>query len=497
MPGRVVVVGLGPAGADLLLPVARAALERVPVRFARTARHPAVAELEAAGLAFEAFDDRYDAAERIEDVYGVIVDALVEAAGAEGEVAFAVPGNPAVAERTVALLAAEARAGRVELVVVPGLSFAELAWIRLGVDPTGGARVVDAHDLGIGGAGVSGPLLLVQCDSPHVLSEVKLTLLESLDPAVAVTVLQRLGLPDERVEVVPLVDVDRVVEPDHLTALFVDTGELALAPELARFVSLMERLRGPGGCPWDAEQTHHSLARYALEEAYEVVDAIEALPREAPAGLAPGAPLPEGYGALEEELGDLLCQVVFHATLAREAGAFTMADVARGIHDKLVRRHPHVFGDVEVAGPEAVLANWEEIKREEKGAASLVDQITPGLPSLLHVHKLLRKAATVGLEPASRADALAGLRAAARRLGEAEAAGEAEADRALGEVLAAAVEVARTAGLDAETALSAWASRFRARFRALEHLATERGLDLARADPATVRALWEEAAAPG
>src|SRR5262249_52472840 len=164
---------------------------------------------------------------------------------------------------------------------------------------------------------------------------------------------------------------------------------------LARLVELTERLRGPGGCPWDAAQTHHSLRRHVLEEAYEVVDAIDVLPPEAPAGDVPiGA-----YDALEDELGDLLFQVMIHSVLAAEAGAFTVADVADRIHDKLVRRHPHVFGDVEAATPDAVIANWERIKKDERGHDSLVEGITPGLPALLHVQKLFRKAAAVGLEP--------------------------------------------------------------------------------------------------
>ncbi len=160
-----------------------------------------------------------------------------------------------------------------------------------------------------------------------------------------------------------------------------------------RLLQLAKRLRDPGGCPWDAEQTHHSLTRYILEEAYEVVEAVENLPAS-------------GYASLEDELGDLLYQVVFHAIIAEETGEFTMADVARGIHDKLVRRHPHVFGDVIADETDDVLRNWEQIKKEEKGTTSIVAGITPGLPSLLYTHKLFRKAASVGLEPGTLDEAL-------------------------------------------------------------------------------------------
>src|SRR5204862_8273054 len=163
-----------------------------------------------------------------------------------------------------------------------------------------------------------------------------------------VTVLARLGLPDEAVTTVPLEDLDRLVEPDHLTSVFVEPPPGGPGQACERLVALTERLRGPGGCPWDAEQTHHSLARHLLEEAYEVAEAIDLLPAAAPGG---EQPIPAGaYDPLEDELGDLLFQVVIHSVLAREAGAFTIADVARGIHAKLVRRHPHVFGTVGVDG---------------------------------------------------------------------------------------------------------------------------------------------------
>jgi tetrapyrrole methylase family protein / MazG family protein len=480
--GRVVVVGLGPAGTDLLLPVAREEIERATVRFARTSRHPALAELEDGGVLFETFDALYDRAEHVDGAYDAIVDALLDAATHHDDVLYAVPGNPVVAERTVALL----RSRDVEVRVVPGLSFADLAWSRVGVDPMHGARVVDAHDFAISAAGVGGPMLIAQCDDPFVASDVKLTLLEALPPDHPVTVLQRLGLPDEHIDIVPLVDIDRVVDVDHLTSLFVDTGHAIVAGEFASLVALVERLRGPGGCPWDAEQTHHSLRRHVLEEAYEVAAAIEELPRDAPAGDIPiGA-----YDSLADELGDLLFQVVIQSVLATEAGAFTVADVARNVHEKLVRRHPHVFGDVRVDGADEVVTNWEQIKKAEKNATSLVEGITPGLPALIHAQKLYRKATSIGLDPY--ADALGAVRAA---LDDVVTGGDdARAEQALGDLLAAATALARARGIDAESALATWAGRFKSRFVAMEELAAEQDVDLADAEPAAVAALWEAAA---
>lgn len=494
MAGRVTVVGLGPAGADHLLPAARRALDGAGRRFVRTRHHPAVAELQAEGMHFASFDDVYDASPDLDTAYARMVDVVLTAA-ARDRVVYAVPGSPAVAERTVTMLRARAAQGPVVLEIVPGLSFADLAWARTGVDPmSDDAHIVDAR--AIDDAEVAGAILVAQCDNPLVLSDVKLALLEHLAPDTPVVVMQRLGLPDERVETVALAALDHDVVPDHLTSLFVRAGgavsgtggAYGAAHELVRLFLLAKQLRDPGGCPWDAEQTHHSLTRYLLEEAYEVVEAVEALPIGAPAGGEPGDPA--AYAALADELGDLLYQVVFHAVLAQEVDAFTMADVARGVHDKLVRRHPHVFGEVVADRIPDVMRNWEQIKREEKGAASLVEGITPGLPSLLYANKLFRKAASIGLEPGDLTEALDRVDVAVARMRASDATLEAD----LAQLLAAAVVVARAGGVDAESALRGWSARYRDRFVAMERLAAARGVDLAGGDTAAVAALWLEAA---
>jgi tetrapyrrole methylase family protein/MazG family protein len=483
--GRIVVVGLGPAGADLVLPAARRALEQTRNRYVRTARHPAVHDLAVAGVELRSFDDAYDRAGAVDDVYERIASELLDVAASSGEVVYAVPGNPAVAERSVELLRDAAGRGDVVLEIVPGLSFAELAWMRLGVDPMNGARVADARRLAAEDVVGGGPLLVAQCDTRLLLSDVKLVLLEVLPADAPITVLQRLGLDDQEVRTVALAELDRAVEPDHLTALLVDSGVSAAARELARLLGLAERLRGPGGCPWDADQTHHSLTRYLLEEAYEVVESVEALPSDAPAGHV----TPQAYRDLEDELGDLLYQVIFHAVLAQEAGAFDMADVARGIHDKLVRRHPHVFGDAEAETSSDVMRNWEQIKKDEKGVSSIVAGITPGLPSLLYAHKLLRKAASVGLDPGGRDEALARLEVA---LAELRTVGDSDLETLLGELLAAAVVLARSGGIDAESALRGWAVRFRRRFEAMERRAEAERLELAALPADAVAVLWAE-----
>lgn len=444
---RVVVVGLGPAGVDLMTTAARSSFVKIPRRFVRTARHPAVDELRRHAVDFESFDAVYDAAESFDATYERIAERVVAAAREAGVVLYAVPGSPLVAERTVELLRERAASDdALELEIVPGLSFTDLAAGAVGFDPSA-VRVVDAHDVAVSGADARGPLLFAQVDDRATASAVKLHLLEAIAPDAPVTVLQRLGTPSERVVRVALEDLDRDVEPDHLTAVFVDTGDTRVGDEFARLVELARVLRAPGGCPWDREQTHRSLARHVLEEAYETVDAIGALADGAGTAGVRVEVEPAAEAHFEEELGDLLFQVVIQSVIAEERGAFTTADVARGIHDKLVARHPHVFGDARVEDASEVLTKWEAIKRAEKGRESVFDGIDASLPALLHAQKVVRKAESLGL--AAELD-LAG---AARRLAGADGAA---AEPALGELLAAAVVEARRRGLDAEVALRAW-----------------------------------------
>src|SRR3954451_23348734 len=353
---KVVVVGLGPAGPELLTVAAREAIAVHDQRWLRTLRHPAAVAVPGAG----SFDDVYERGESLDQVYEEIADRLTAAASDHGAVLYAVPGSPMVAERTVELLRQRAAAVVIELEVHPALSFLDLAWPRLGIDPAAaGVRLVDGHRFAAEAAGERGPLLVAQCDSAVVLSEIKLAVDEP--PTEPVTVLQRLGLPDESVQLVAWNDLDRVVTPDHLTTIWIPTLSAPVGAELVRFAELVRTLRER--CPWDQEQTHQSLRRHALEEAYEVVEAIDELEGGGD----------EAVAHLEEELGDLLFQVYFHATLATEEGWFTLADIARGIHDKLVRRHPHVFADIEADTADTVLTNWEEIKRAEKGRTGVMD----------------------------------------------------------------------------------------------------------------------------
>ena len=467
---RIDVVGLGPAGPELITAGTLEVLAAAAQVVLRTGRHPAAAAVPGA----RTFDHHYERSDTFDEVYRAIVADLVDAAVTDGPVAYAVPGSPTVAERTVALLADDprVRSGQVTVVVHPSVSFLDLAFARLGVDPVAsGVRIVDAERFAVDAAGERGPLLVAQCWSRQVLSDVKLSV--DAAPELAVTVLHHLGLDDERIFEEPWSEIDRSFEPDHLTSLWIPALSAPVASELVSLDELVRTLRAR--CPWDRRQTHASLGRHLLEESYEVLESIDAL-TAVDAAIGGGASGPEvddreagAVADLEEELGDLLFQVYFHATLAAEEGRFTLADVARGVHDKLVSRHPHVFGDVTAETADDVAANWEAIKKVEKGRTSVTEGIPAALPALALAAKLQRKAAAIGM-------VLPGLADEARRVADGVGRLSAGGDDAsvadgeggdharateVGDLLFAAVAVARALGVDPETALLSRSIAFR------------------------------------
>jgi tetrapyrrole methylase family protein / MazG family protein len=243
---------------------------------------------------------------------------------------------------------------------------------------------------------------------------------------------------------------------------------------LLDLVRVMARLRGPGGCPWDREQDHRSLARHLLEEAHEVLDAIDG----------------DDPDRLREELGDLLLQVVFHAQMAADERRYDIDDVAEGIVSKLIRRHPHVFGDTRVDSADEVLVNWERIKAEEKGEHGVEDDIPATLPALARASKVQRRAAGWGFEWRTADGAMRKLR---EEVDELAAAGTPEdAEEELGDVLFAAAAVASTLGVDPESALRRTTTKFAGRYERLLARARDEGVDLASLDEVRLLAYFRE-----
>ncbi len=378
---RVDVVGLGPAGVDMVTQGTRELIKQSGSRFLRTRRHPSAYLLPDA----QSFDHHYESADSFEEVYTRIVADLLAAARESHQVLYAVPGSPVVAERTVQMLIDAARNEDVDVVLHPAMSFLDLAWARLRVDPSElGVTLADGHDFSRTAPSDGGPVLVSQCESKLTMSDIKLSV--DVEGECRVALLYHLGLHDERVTWMDWSEIDRGPDPDHLTSLWVPDLPPRVGGRLASLSTLVADLRLTD--PWKAAQDHTSLQRFLIEEAYEVLEALDSYDP------ASGS----GADELVSELGDLLYQVVFHSLLGEEAGWFELDDVVAAIHAKLSARSAvGVMEEIGSSDIETVVRQWELTKQDEMGRESAFDGIPRALPALLRAAKLLRKASSIGV----------------------------------------------------------------------------------------------------
>ncbi len=478
----IIIVGLGPGDPAQITREAWQVLSAAGEVYLRTRRHPAVPHLPS-HLRIHSFDHLYEERGDYAGIYAAIAEEVLALATRPEGVVYAVPGHPLVGETTTSLIAAGAAERGLSLRIVGGLSFVEATCLAVGLDPlAGGLQIADAmliarqHHPALE---ADRPAILGQLASRALASDVKLTLLNLYPDEHEVILVRRAGLADQSLLRLPLYELDRVAEFDDFTALYVPplTGPCS-------FTALQEivaHLRAPDGCPWDRAQTHQTLRSDLLEETYEVLDALDA----------------EDTGALREELGDLLLHVAMHTQIAAEEGEFRMADVTAGIGSKLIRRHPHVFGDEKVKDQAEILRNWEAIKRQEREnngsqAASLLDGIPKALPALAQAQGYLGRAARVGLGLASNEERCAMVEQALHSLRAGEGSEEIVAN-----ALFALAALARSYGVDAEAALRSFNARFAARVAKAEALAREAGQELATLAREEQAKLWERAGEVG
>ena len=456
------VVGLGPSSAQHLTAHTTELLTSSPVVRLRTRIHPAAD----AFSGVSSYDDYYDSADSFEVLYPKIVDNLVELASTSpnGEVVYAVPGSPMVAERTVELLRLRSD---VEVICEPAISVIDVACARLGKDPMAlGLRVVDALGSVEPFRG-PGPLLILQTYAPEILASVA----DRLPRETVVTVLHHVGLDDEVIKELPAMELVSFDSADHLTSLWVE-GLRTAGESMDDLVDFMRRLRAE--CPWDQEHTHASLTRHLLEEAYETLDALETFVRVE----SEGGDHSVAVAHVEEELGDLLFQIVFHAELGDEEGHFNFATIADGVRDKLTGRHPHVFGDVEVSGSEEVASRWEDLKKKEKGRESVTDGIAWQLPALTLYAKLLRKAQQVDLGSGTGENARGQAISALQSLnfapsGAIDSQSTSDTESAWGDALSAIAMCAQWSGVDLEGVLRERALQLRSEIQQHESSKTK------------------------
>lgn len=479
--GMITIVGLGPGDIRYMTMEAYEAIMGKNPVFLRTEQHPTVDTLKARGLVFQSYDGFYERFEDFDQVYEAIAKDVIERADEVGHVIYGVPGNPFVAERSVELI--KAQSGDRQLKFIYGPSFIDATLTALGQDPVNGFAVLDALKLETSHVDTTKDLLVIQLYDNAVASQTKIHLAGYYGDDYPVTLVRGAGISGEEViREIPMYMLDRTDIPDHLTSLFIpkmpeESGRKHFFEDLIR---IMDRLRQPDGCPWDREQTHESLKQYLIEETYEVIDAIDN----------------GDVDELIEELGDLILQVVFHAQIGKEIGYFDIHDVTDGISKKLIQRHPHVFGDTQVADSDEVLKNWEAIKLEEKeeSVTDAMSRIPQSLPALMRAYKVQKKAAEVGFDWDRIEDAIEKVHEETREFSDALMDGNLEhASEELGDLLFAVVNVCRFLKVNPEFALTGTTKKFTSRFAYIENNVTKNGKKLEDMTLLELDDLWNEA----
>ncbi|PLT32654.1 nucleoside triphosphate pyrophosphohydrolase [Bacillus sp. V5-8f] len=490
MGNAITIIGLGAGDLDQLPLGVYKRLKNASNCLVRTMDHPVVNELAAEGLLFESFDKIYEKYDTFEMVYEEISEIVLDRAGQE-DVVYAVPGHPMVAEKTVQLLLEKGPKRDIEIKMEGGQSFLDALFLAVKIDPIDGFQLLDGTALSRDDLKTDQHMIIGQVYDQFTASDVKLTLMEKLPDDHEVMIVRAAGSKDQTIKKVPLYELDRNMEElSNVTSVYVPpvTNEAHLYKEFSKLREIIAQLRGPDGCPWDKKQTHASLKPYLIEEAYELIDAIDDEDDESMIG----------------ELGDVLLQVLLHSQIAEDEGMFTIDDVVEEISAKMVRRHPHVFGDVKVSGTEDVLKNWQEIKAEEKlgkesNKKSLLYDVGKSLPSLIRGHELQKRAAKVGFDWPDIEGALEKVKEEVAEL-EIELKMDHNIEKIkneLGDLFFALVNVARFYGIQAEEAMNATNRKFYNRFTYIENRVKQSGKSFDDFSLDQLDQWWEEAKTKG
>jgi tetrapyrrole methylase family protein/MazG family protein len=480
MPAGITIIGLGSGNSQYWTQAVSTMLSQTTEVFLRTAHHPSVVEISAKT---HNFDDWLKQGKDTNQVYEQISAEIVRLGQRDTGVVYAVPGHPTVDEPTVPRIRELAQTHQLPVIIMPGLSLIETARTALNLDGSQHLQIVEATEvarLHHPPLAPDRPALIVHLHQQNLVREVKRTLLNAYPDNFELTLVKPTSDEAKRLQPCALRQLDQQPHLDCQTILYLppDTNNTSFTT----FQETIAHLRAPDGCPWDRAQTHQSLRPFLLEEAYEVLETLDA---DEPAALA-------------EELGDLLLQIVLHTQIATDTGEFKMGDVISHIHHKLLRRHPHVFGDIVVNGVEDVSTNWEIIKKAEKVAkgqlaqtTSALDGIPPALPALTQALTISKRAVKMGFEWPNIEGVLDQLIEEAQEITEASNPAHLEAE--IGDLLFSAVNLARWHNIDPESALRGTNARFRRRFRKMEELAATQGKNLSDMSIEEMETLWNEA----
>ncbi|HAT4255906.1 nucleoside triphosphate pyrophosphohydrolase [Clostridium perfringens] len=475
------IMGLGPGAYEALTIGALKELKNNKNIYFRTEKHPTVDFLKDEGIKFESYDHAYEKYDSFDDVYKYIAEDLITKIKDDEDLIYAVPGHPLVAEKSVINLIELCKENNIQYEVLPAVSFVDAMMEALQVDPIEGVKIIDAFDMKNQILDKRVGTIITQVYNNFIASEVKLRLLEGYEDDTEIIFVRAAGVEGlESIRKIPLYELDWQEDIDYLTSIYIPK-DLGNKKDFQDLLDIIETLRNPGGCPWDREQTHESLKSALLEECYEVIDAIENKDED----------------ALIEELGDVLLQVVFHASIGKEDGYFDIMDVIGGISNKMINRHPHVFGNEKANTSEQVLVNWDEIKKEEKGIKTLTEEmqnIAKSLPATTRAYKVQKKAKKVGFDWD---DVNCAMDKVKEELNEIKEVYNCE-DKSIiegevGDLLFACINVARFLEVDGELALDKTIKKFIKRFSYIENEAIKNNKNLKDMTLEEMDKLWEEA----
>lgn len=482
--GKIIIIGLG-AGTLEQLPfgIYKMLTSNQPL-FLRTKDHPVIEELKNEINVYKTFDDIYESYQNFDEVYQEIVQHLIHEAMNYESIIYAVPGHPLVAEKTVQLLLEKDKNGEIEVEIKGGHSFLDSVFTSLKIDPIEGFQLVDAQELKRHELQYRHHIMISQVYDQMIASEVKLTLMEDLPYDYTIYKVTAAGSSQESIQEVPLYELDRMVTLNNLTSVYVPPvkDDQLLYHQFSTLRSVIAELRGPNGCPWDKKQTHQSLKKYLIEECYELLEAIDQ----------------NDIDHFVEELGDVLLQVMLHAQIGEDNGLFSMDEVIKELTSKMIRRHPHVFGDANATTSEEVVQNWEQIKKSEKEEknASLLDGLAKSLPALSKAYHYQKKAAKVGFDWPEVKEAWKKVYEEIKEFEKEINVSEQESEKLkqeFGDVLFALVNIGRFYEIEPEEALTMTNQKFYKRFSFIEEMAQKIGKKLEDMTLEEMDQYWEEA----
>lgn len=474
------IIGLGPGNPDALTVGAINALKECKNVYFRTEMHPTVEYLKQKNIKFKTYDYLYESSNSFDEVYSKIAEDLIEKNNECDELIYAVPGHPLVAERSVVNLINLCKENNITYKLIPSVSFIDVMMETLEIDPIEGLKVIDAFDVDNQILDKRIGTVITQVYSRLIASEVKIKLGEFYNDDTEIIYCRAVGIEgQERIERMPLYELDMQEDIDHLTSVYIPS-DVNNKKDIYDLFNVVKTLRGENGCPWDREQTHDSIKKSIVEESYEVLDAINN----------------DDVDGLIEELGDVLLQVVLHTVIEKEEGYFDFSDIIDGECNKMIFRHPHVFGDAVVKDSTEVVSNWEELKKKEKNLNSMTEEleaVVKALPALIRAQKVQKKAKKVGFDMEDINEVIEKLKEEFYEVLEVyKTKNRAKITEEVGDLLFSCVNLARFLEVDSEEALNNTTNKFIKRFKYIEDEAKKKNIQIEKMSLSEMNKLWNE-----